>query len=121
VKRDLSYLAIGGLSVMVVTILERLAAGLQGELLRTEIYSIHGFSHIIFGIGLASIVLFFRPRSTARLVLLVVLLTGIAQELREGLWLAGEPVDSLEDLVLAVLSASAFLCFIRKKDSEPNA
>jgi len=39
----------------VVTILERLAAGLEGVLLRTEIYSIHGFSHVFFGIGLASI------------------------------------------------------------------
>jgi len=120
-KRDLIYLAIGALSFMVVTVLERLAAGLHGEMLRTEIYSIHGFSHIFFGIGLTSIILFLRPRSPTRLVLLAVLLAGIAQELREGLWLAGEPLDSLEDLVLAVLSALSFLCFIRKRDSEPSA
>lgn len=83
-----------------VTILERLAAGLEGVLLRAEIYSIHGFSHVFFGIGLASIILFLRPRASVRLVILGVLLAGIAWELHEGAWLRGEPIDSLEDLAL---------------------
>jgi hypothetical protein len=121
VKQHLWYLAIGALSFLAVTILERLAAGLLGHLLRTEIHSIHGFSHIFFGIGLASIILFFRPRSTARVVILVVLLAGIAWELHEGFWLSGEPIDSLEDVVLAILSASTFLCFTRRKDKEPGS
>ena len=69
VKQDLWYLAIGVISVLAVTILERLAAGLQSHILWTEIYSIHGFSHVFFGIGLASIILFLRPRSTARVVI----------------------------------------------------
>jgi hypothetical protein len=120
VKQHLWYLAIGALSFLAVTILERLAAGLEGILLTTEIYSIHGFSHIIFGIGLASIVLFFRPRSTARLVLLVVLLAGIAWELREGYWLSGQLLDSVEDVVLAILSASTFVCLTRRNDREPE-
>jgi hypothetical protein len=37
-------------------------------------------------------------------------LTGIAWELHEGSWLRGEPIDSLEDVMLAILSASTFLC-----------
>jgi hypothetical protein len=117
VKRHLWYLAVGALSYLAVTILERLAAG-QGVLLRTEIYSIHGFSHVFFGIGLASIILFFRPRSSARVVILGVLLAGIVWELHEGYWLMGEPIDSLEDIVLAILSASTFLCFMRRRDKE---
>ena len=105
-----------------VTILERLAAGLDGHILRTEIYSIHGFSHVFFGIGLASIILFLRPRSSTRLVIPVVLLAGIAWELHEGLWLSGEPLDSLEDVMLGILSATAFLCYMRSEDrgSGPN-
>jgi hypothetical protein len=54
-------------------------------------------------------------------VILAVLLVGIAWELYEGLWLRGEPIDSLEDVTLSVLSASAFLCFIRRKDREGAA
>jgi len=94
VKQHLWYLAIGALSFLAVTILERLAAGLLGHMLRTEIYSIHGFSHVFFGIGLASIILFLRPRSSAKVVILGVLLAGIAWELHEGYWLTGEPLDS---------------------------
>jgi len=93
---------------------------LEGALLRTEIYSIHGFSHVFFGIGLASTIPFFRPRSSARVVILAVLLAGIVWELYEGLWLAGEPLDSVEDVMLGILSASTFLCFMRGKDSEGN-
>ena len=119
-KQHLWYLAIGALSFLAVTILERLATGLEGYVLRTEIYSIHGFSHILFGIGLASTILFLRPKASARLVTLGVLLAGIAWELHEGFWLRGEPIDSVEDVVLAILSASAFLCFIRRKDREPG-
>jgi len=118
VKQALRYLALGALSFLVVIILERLGRGLGGHLLRTEIYSIHGFSHIFFGIGLASMILFFRPKSSARVVILGVLLAGIAWELHEGYWLRGEPIDSLEDLALAILSASTFLCFIRRNDRE---
>ena len=117
-KQHLWYLAIGALSYVAATILERLAAGLEGVLLRTEIYSIHGFSHVFFGIGLASIILFFRPRASARVVILGVLLAGIAWELQEGSWLREEPIDSLEDLVLAILSASTFLCLTRRKDED---
>ena len=120
-KQDLWYLAIGAISVLAVTILERLAAGLLGHILRTEIYSIHGFSHVFFGIGLASAVLFLRPRSSARLVVLAVLVAGIAWELHEGYWLRGEPIDSVEDVVLAILSASTFLCFTRSGDKESPA
>ena len=120
VKQDLRYLAIGALSYLAVTILEKLAAGLEGYLLRTEIYSIHGFSHVFFGMGLASIILFFRPRASARVVILGVLLAGIAWELYEGLWLSGEPLDSVEDVMLSVLSASTFLCLTRK-DREPGS
>jgi len=58
VKQHLWYLAIGALSYLEVNILEMLAAGLEGQILGTEIYSIHGFSHIFFGIGLASIIRF---------------------------------------------------------------
>jgi len=120
VKQALRYLALGALSFLVVNILERLSVGLEGHLLRTEIYSIHGFSHIFLGIGLASMILFFRPKSTVRVVILGVLVAGIAWELYEGYWLMGEPIDSLEDLVLAILSASTFLCLIRRKDREPG-
>ena len=119
-KQALGYLVIGALSCLAVTILERLAAGLEGVLLWTEIYSIHGFSHVFFGIGLASIILFFRPRSSARVVILGVLLAGIAWELHEGLWLRGEPLDSIEDVLLSILSASTFLCFMRSEDKEPD-
>jgi hypothetical protein len=120
VKQDLWYLAIGALSFLAVTILERLAAGLLGHILRTEIYSIHGFSHVFFGIGLASIILFLRPRASARVVILGVLLAGIAWELHEGYWLRGEPIDSVEDVVLAILSASTFVCLTRRNDREPE-
>ena len=117
-KQHLWYLAIGALSYLAVTILERLAAGLEAVLLRTEIYSIHGFSHIFFGIGMASAVLFLRPRSSARLVILVVLVAGIVWELYEGYWLSGEPLDSLEDVMLAILSASTFLFLVKKRENE---
>jgi len=120
VKQALKLLIVGAISFLAITFLERLAAGLEGVLLRTEIYSIHGFSHIFFGIGLASIILFLRPRSSARFVILVVLLAGIVWELHEGYWLRGEPLDSLEDMVLAILSASTFLCLTRRIDRETN-
>ena len=113
-QRRLAYLATGLLSYVAVTILERLAAGLGDQILRTEIYSIHGFSHIFFGVGLASTVLFLRPKSGARLVMLVVLLVGIVWELYEGSWLIGEPLDSIEDVMLAMLSAYTFLCLERR-------
>jgi hypothetical protein len=118
VKLDPLYFAGGILSYLAVTILERLAASLEGHMLRTEIYSIHGFSHVFFGIGLASAVLFLRPRSSARLVILLVLVAGIAWELYEGLWLHGEPLDSVEDVIVSILSASAFLCYARRQGSE---
>jgi hypothetical protein len=101
-----------------VIVLERLAMGLEGSMPMTEIYSIHGFSHIFFGIGLASIILFLRPKSSWKPVVLGILLAGIAWELYEGYWLMGEPIDSLEDIVLAILSASTFLCFMRRRDKE---
>lgn len=107
------YLAIGLLSFLAVMILEILARGLEGQMLRTEIYSINGFAHVFFGIGLASAILLIRPRSSARLVILAVLVAGTAWELHEGLWVAGEPLDSVEDVMLGILSASAFLCFTR--------
>jgi hypothetical protein len=44
----------------------------------------------------------------------------IAWELQEGFRSRGEMIDSVEDLVLAILSASTFLCFIRRKDREPG-
>ena len=113
-ERRLRYLAIGLLSYVAVTILERLATGLGGQMLRTEIYSIHGFSHIFFGVGLASAVLFLRPKSSGRLVMLVILIGGIVWELHEGLWLTGEPLDSIEDVMLAMLSAYTFLCVERR-------
>ena len=72
------------------------------------------FSHIFFGIGLASAVLFWRPKSSTRLVILVVLIGGIVWELPEGWWLSGEPLDSIEDVMLAMLSAYAFLCLERR-------
>jgi len=62
VKQDPEYLAIGVLSFLVVIVLERLAVGPGRHLLRTEIHNIQGFSHIFFGIGLASVILFFRPK-----------------------------------------------------------
>jgi glucose dehydrogenase len=94
VQRRLAYLATGLLSYVAVTILERLAAGLGGQILRTEIYSVHGFSHVFFGVGVTSAVLLLRPKSSGRLMMLVVLLVGIVWELYEGLWLRGEPLDS---------------------------
>ena len=113
-KFPLRYLATGILSYLAVRILEELASGLQGQIRRTEVYSIHGFSHVFFGIGLASAVLFWRPKSSARLVMLIVLIGGIAWELYEGLWLKGEPLDSIEDVMLAILSAYTFLCWERR-------
>jgi glucose dehydrogenase len=109
-----TYFATGVLSYLAVNILERLATAYEGQMLRTEIYSIHGFSHVFFGIGLASAVLFWRPKSSARLVMLVVLIGGIVWELYEGLWLSGEPLDSIEDVMLAMLSAYTFLCWMRR-------
>jgi len=44
----------------------------------------------------------------------------IAWELQEGFRSRGEMIDSVEDLVLAILSASTFLCFIRRNDREPG-
>lgn len=120
-ERSLSYLTVGAISALVVIVLERLAMGLEGSMLTTEIYSIHGFSHIFFGIGLASVILFLRPRVSVRTVIVGVLLAGIAWELYEGYWLMGEPIDSLEDMVLAILSASTFLCLMRGKDSESGS
>jgi len=117
VEQRLTYLGVGALSSLVVIILERLAMGLEGSMLTTEIYSIHGFSHIFFGIGLASIILFLRPTLSAKFVIVAVLLVGIGWELHEGSWLGGEAIDSLEDIVLAILSASTFLCFMRGIDS----
>ena len=118
-KFPLRYLATGILSYLAVTILEELARGLEGHILTTEVYSIHGFSHVFFGIGLVSAVLFLRPKSSARLVMLVVLIGGIVWELHEGLWLRGEPLDSIEDVMLAMLSAYGFLCWERR-DSAAN-
>jgi hypothetical protein len=53
-------------------------------------------------------------------VILGVLLAGIAWELHEGAWLTGEPIDSVEDVVLAILSASTFLCLMRRREREPG-
>ena len=117
-KFSLRYLAVGILSYLAVRVLEELAAGLQGQILRTEVYSIHGFSHVFFGFGLVSAVLFLRPKSSARVVMLVVLIGAIVWELYEGLWLAGEPLDSIVDVMLAMLSAYAFLCWERQ-DNQP--
>jgi hypothetical protein len=119
-QQRLTYLAVGLLSYAAVTILERLANELEGQILRTEIYSLHGFSHVFFGIGLASAVLFLRPRSSARLVIFAVLVVAILWELYEGLWLTGEPLDSLEDVMLSVLSAST-VCYIRSMNTETGA
>ena len=55
-QHHLWYLATGALSSLVVNTLEMLSVGLEGQLLRTEIYSLHGFSHVFFGIGLASLI-----------------------------------------------------------------
>jgi hypothetical protein len=117
-KQTLGYVAMAAASFLEVAFLERLAGWLGGDLLRTEIYSIYGFSHIFLGIGLASTVLALRPKSTARVVILTVLLVGVLWELREGLWLRGEPLDSMEDVILSVLSASAFLCFVGRRHDE---
>jgi hypothetical protein len=116
-KFPLRYLATGMLSYAVVRILEELAMELEGQIRRTEIYSIHGFSHVFFGLGLASAVLFLRPKSNWRLVMLVVLVGGIVWELHEGLWMSGEPLDSIEDVMLAMLSAYAFLCWEGRGDA----
>jgi len=78
VKQALRYLAIGALSFLVLIMLERLAVGFGGHLPRTEIYSIHGFSHTFFGIGLASLILFVRPRSTVSVVIFAGLVVGVA-------------------------------------------
>lgn len=94
-RQHLLYIAIGALSFLAVTILERLAAGLEDVLLRTEIYGIRGFSHFFFWIGLASAILFFRPRASARIVILGVLLAVIAWEPHVTLRLSGEPLDPL--------------------------
>jgi asparagine N-glycosylation enzyme membrane subunit Stt3 len=99
--------AIGILSYAAVRALEELAAALQSQVLRTEVYSIHGFSHVFLGFGLVSAVLFLRPKSSARVVMLVVLVAAVIRELYEGLWLAGEPLDSIEDVMLTMLSAYA--------------
>jgi len=120
-KQALKYIAIAAFSFVVVTFLESLSTAMQGRLQLTEIYGVHSFSHVFFGVGLASIILFLRPKSTARVVILGVLFAGIVWELHEGFWLKGEPIDSLEDIVLAVLSASALLYFERGKGSEPNS
>jgi hypothetical protein len=45
----------------------------------------------------------------------------IAWELQEGFRSRGEMIDSVEDLVLAILSASTFLCFTRRNDRERAA
>ena len=116
-KFPLRYLATGILSFLAVRILEELARGLQDEIRRTEVYSINGFSHVFFGIGLVSAVLFLRPKSSTTLVMLVVLIGGIVWELHEGLWLRGEPLDSIEDVMLALLSAYAFLCLERRDNA----
>jgi hypothetical protein len=111
VKFSLRHPAIGILSYLAVRALEELATVLQGHILKTEVYSIHGFSHVFFGFGLVSAVLFWRPKSSARAVMFVVLIGAIVWEFYEGLWLAGEPFDSVEDVMLAMLSAYAFLCW----------
>jgi hypothetical protein len=54
-------------------------------------------------------------------VILAVLVAGIVWELHEGDWLRGEPIGSMEDVVLAILSALAFLCLTRRKDKEPGS
>lgn len=45
----------------------------------------------------------------------------IAWELQEGFRSRGEMIDSVEDLVLAILSASTFLCFTRMNGREPDS
>jgi hypothetical protein len=45
----------------------------------------------------------------------------IAWELQEGFRSREEMIDSVEDLVLAILSASTFLCFTRRNDREGAA
>jgi hypothetical protein len=44
----------------------------------------------------------------------------IAWELQEGFRSRGQMIDSVEDLVLAILSASTFLCLTRRIDRETN-
>jgi hypothetical protein len=114
------YLAFGLLSFVAVRVLEWIAALLQGQILKTEIYSIHGFSHVFFGVGLVSAVLFWRPKSSTRFVMLVVMVAAVVWELYEGLWFTGEPLDTIEDVMLALLSAYAFLCWERR-DSVASA
>jgi hypothetical protein len=116
VKRALEYLVIGVISYVGVEFLERLATNLGGILPKTEIYSLHGFSHVFFGIGLVSILVFLKPKMSPRVLILTVLLMGVVWELHEGLWLRGEPLDSLEDVVLSILSASTFLSLRRKEN-----
>jgi hypothetical protein len=70
---------------------------------------------------LRSTVVQFRPITESWVVILGVLLAGIAWELHEGYWLRGEPIDSVEDAVLAILSASTFLCFTRMNGREPDS
>jgi len=118
VKQALKYFMIGAISFVVVEFLERLATRLGGYMQKTEIYSLHGFSHVFFGIGLTSIILLFKPKISTRLLILIVLLVGVAWELHEGYWLSGEPLDSLEDVLLATLSAAAFLHLRRKQDEK---
>jgi hypothetical protein len=117
-RQTLGYAAMAAASFLEVAFLETVAKTLGGEILRTELYSLHGFSHIFFGIGLASTVLLLRPKSTAKIVILLVLLVGVLWELHEGLWLKGEPLDSIEDVILSVLSASALLCFSQRGRDE---
>ena len=83
-KQALRYLAIGALSFLVLIILERLAVGFESHLPRTEIYSIHGFSHMFFGMGVTSLILLLRPRSTVRVAIFAVLVVGVAWQLYEG-------------------------------------
>jgi glucose dehydrogenase len=115
VKFPLRYLATGLLSFVAVETLERIAVELKGQILKTEIYSIHGLSHVFFGIGSVSAVLFWRPKSNARVVMLAVLVAALVWEIYEGLWMMGEPLDSIEDVMLALLSAYAFLCWENKR------
>ena len=49
------------------------------------------------------------------------MLAEIAWELHEDLWLGEEPIDSVEDVMLEILSASTFLCLTRRKDREPGS
>jgi len=53
-------------------------------------------------------------------VIPAVLLVGIVWELYDGYWLKGEPIHSVEDVVLAILSASTFLCLVRRRDTKAD-